>query len=109
MEPSCGGNRRVRSERGTFRGTGVPPVILIQRTMGETPMPQTNMPKYCNNLNVSFSRREFFGRFGLGLGGAALMTLLNQDRAAAAMSLAGAATPKPANPFQGILNATHRP
>src|SRR5206468_3035751 len=66
-------------------------------------------PRYCNNLNVSFSRREFFGRFGLGLGGAALMTLLNQDRAAAAMSLAGAGTSKPANPFQGILNATHRP
>ena len=41
------------------------------------------MPKTCDNINVSFSRREFFGRFALGIGGAALMTLLNGDAAAA--------------------------
>src|SRR5688572_5893615 len=56
------------------------------------------MPKTCDNINVSFSRREFFGRFAVGIGGAALMSLLNRDAAAA---------PAVENPFKGILPATH--
>jgi hypothetical protein len=43
-------------------------------------------------------RRQFFGRFALGLGGAALFNLLNQNvRATSATS----------NPFKGILDAPH--
>ncbi len=57
------------------------------------------MFKSCNNFNVSFSRREFFGRFALGLGGAALVSLLNREAAAEP----GVA----ANPFKGILDAPH--
>src|SRR5688572_5210252 len=56
------------------------------------------MPKTCDNINVSFSRREFFGRFAVGIGGAALMSLLNRDAAAG---------PAAANPFRGILDAPH--
>jgi hypothetical protein len=56
------------------------------------------MPRTCDNINVSFSRREFFGRFALGIGGAALMGLLNRDAAAAAVA---------ANPFKAILDAPH--
>ncbi|MDB6041320.1 MAG: hypothetical protein JWM99_5161 [Verrucomicrobiales bacterium] len=43
-------------------------------------------------------RRQFFGRFALGLGGAALFNLLNKN--------AHAASPIP-NPFKGILDAPH--
>jgi hypothetical protein len=57
------------------------------------------MSNFCNNINVAFSRREFFGRFALGMGGAALTTLLNRDAGAAA-----AAAP---NPFNGILDSPH--
>src|SRR5207248_10400717 len=45
------------------------------------------------------NRRDFLGRFGLGLGGAALMGLLNRDAAATA--------PVAANPFGGVLAAPH--
>src|SRR5687767_7948329 len=56
------------------------------------------MPRTCDNINVSFSRREFFGRFALGIGGAALMSLLNRDAAAG---------PAAVNAFKGILEAPH--
>ena len=58
------------------------------------------MTNFCNNINAAFSRREFFGRFALGLGGAALTTLLNRDAHAAATSTAP-------NPFKGILDQPH--
>jgi hypothetical protein len=58
------------------------------------------MPRYCNNINVSFSRRDLFGRFAMGMGGIALAGLLNRDTSAALP----AATP---NPFKGILPAPH--
>ena len=57
------------------------------------------MSNFCNNINVAFSRREFFGRFALGLGGAALTTLLNHD--------ARAGAPAAPNPFRGILDTPH--
>src|SRR5262249_40319664 len=44
------------------------------------------------------NRRDFFGRFALGLGGAALFGLLNRDASAAG---------KAENPFKGILDAPH--
>ena len=47
------------------------------------------------------SRREFFGRFAYGLGGAALFGLLGRDALAAATSSQ--------NPFKGILSAPHFP
>jgi len=47
------------------------------------------------------NRREFFGRFGLGLGGAALFGLLNRDGLAA--------TPTASNPFRGVLEQLHFP
>ena len=59
------------------------------------------MSNFCNNINVAFSRREFFGRFALGMGGAALTTLLNRD------ALAAAAGPSAPNPFKGILDSPH--
>ena len=44
------------------------------------------MARYCNNIDYSMNRRDFLGRFALGIGGAALTTLLNRDAAAAAPS-----------------------
>lgn len=57
------------------------------------------MPRYCDNINVGFSRRDFFGRFALGLGGVALASLLNRDVKASA--------PTAPNPFKGILPSPH--
>jgi hypothetical protein len=50
---------------------------------------------FCSHLNFQMDRREFFGRFGLGLGGVALTQLLRTESAAAA------------SPFQGILAHPH--
>src|SRR5688572_18339877 len=50
---------------------------------------------FCSHLNFTMNRREFFGRFGLGLGGAALTQLLQSSAAAAG------------NPFQGVLGLPH--
>src|SRR4030095_9222781 len=50
---------------------------------------------FCSHVDFQMNRREFFGRFGLGLGGAALAQLLNSS---------GQAAP---NPFQGILAQPH--
>src|SRR5688572_14805021 len=59
------------------------------------------MSEFCNNVNYSMNRRDFLGRFGLGLGGVALMGLLHRDARAAAPSTA------PVNPFRGILDKPH--
>ncbi len=48
----------------------------------------------------TLNRRTFLGRWGLGLGGAALWTLLQREASAAPTALV--------NPFQGILEAPHR-
>jgi uncharacterized protein (DUF1501 family) len=57
-------------------------------------------PMTCDHINFAMSRRDFFGRFGLGLGGAALATLLARDSAGA--------TPSPADsPFRGVLPGPH--
>lgn len=53
----------------------------------------------CQHINFGMSRRDFFGRFGLGLGGAALATLLNRE--------APAEVAKGENPFRGILAGPH--
>ncbi len=50
---------------------------------------------FCSNLNLGLTRRDFFGRLGLGLGGVALTQLLQRDAQAAA------------NPFKGILEQPH--
>ena len=55
----------------------------------------------CSHINFGMSRREFFGRFAYGLGGAALFGLLGRDATAAAASIQ--------NPFKGILPAPHFP
>jgi hypothetical protein len=52
----------------------------------------------CGNINFAMDRRQFFGRFGLGLGGAALATLLGRDTALAE-----------ANALRGVLAAPHHP
>lgn len=52
----------------------------------------------CTHVNFQMNRRDFFGRFGLGLGGAALFGLLN-DRALGATAAS--------NPFQGVMDAPH--
>ena len=56
----------------------------------------------CNNIHLDMNRRDFFGRFGLGLGGAALAGLFQG-------SAFGAPHGQPSNPFQGILSSTHFP
>src|SRR3954468_12357386 len=60
------------------------------------------MPRYCNNLSFALNRRDFLARSALGLGGVALMGLLNRGTPAAA-----APTAPPPNPFKGILPAPH--
>jgi len=52
----------------------------------------------CSHINFRMNRRDFFGRFGLGLGGAALGSLAALDGRAAAPG-----------PFSGILPAGHLP
>src|SRR6266581_4141374 len=54
----------------------------------------------CTHINFAMKRREFFGRFAFGLGGAALFSLLNRDAL-------GAATAKTESPFKGVLPAPH--
>ena len=46
------------------------------------------MPRYCENIDFSMNRRDFLGRFGLGLGGVAMMGLLNRGSAGAASAAA---------------------
>ena len=62
------------------------------------------MPRYCNNIDYSMNRRDFLGRFGLGMGGVALMGLLNRDVVNAAASVVSSSEP---NAFRGVLNAPH--
>jgi hypothetical protein len=52
---------------------------------------------FCEHLNFGMTRRDFFGRFGLGLGGVALTQLLQGSLAAAE------------NPFSGVLAQPHFP
>jgi hypothetical protein len=60
----------------------------------------------CGHINFGMTRRDFFGRFGFGLGGAALFGLLQHDLLAQNRS----SLPQPAtNPFQGILKEPHFP
>src|SRR5262245_27860239 len=54
----------------------------------------------CTHINFQMNRRDFFGRFALGLGGAALFGLLNRDAALAAAT---------ASPLKGVLEAPHFP
>src|SRR5437868_6901144 len=54
----------------------------------------------CTHVNFEMNRRDFFGRFALGLGGAALFGLLKGD----AFGAVPAAAP---NPFKGILDSPH--
>ena len=51
-----------------------------------------------NHVNFEMNRRDFFGRFALGMGGMALFSLLNRDLFAASPAV---------NPFQGILERPH--
>src|SRR5688572_19390119 len=53
----------------------------------------------CTHVNFEMNRRDFFGRFALGMGGMALFGLLNRD--------AEGAPPIAANPFKGILDKPH--
>jgi hypothetical protein len=50
----------------------------------------------CNHLNFGMNRRDFFGRFGLGLGGVALAGLFNSPAEAARTTVVNA------NPYQGL-------
>ena len=52
---------------------------------------------FCSHVDFQMNRREFFGRFGLGLGGVALTQLLN------------ASAPAATNAFAGILLQPHFP
>jgi hypothetical protein len=52
----------------------------------------------CQHVNFQMNRRDFFGRFALGMGGMALFGLLNRDAFAAAPGV---------SPFKGILDKPH--
>src|SRR3954464_6966330 len=52
---------------------------------------------FCSNINFGLTRRDFLGRFGLGLGGIALSQLLPQSASAAG------------SPFRGVLPQPHFP
>jgi hypothetical protein len=52
----------------------------------------------CTHVNFQMNRRDFFGRFALGMGGMALCGLLHRDAFAAAPAV---------NPFKGILDRPH--
>jgi hypothetical protein len=54
---------------------------------------------FCSLIDFNLSRRDFFGRFGLGIGGAALAHLLTPHTPAASHS----------SPFRGILSQPHVP
>ncbi len=53
---------------------------------------------FCQHVNFAMNRRDFFGRFALGLGGIALSRLL-QNSAGAAETVR--------NPFAGVLSQPH--
>src|SRR6266571_4744877 len=53
----------------------------------------------CTHINFAMNRRDFFGRFALGIGGVALSGLLKPE--------AFAAPARTASPFKGILDAPH--
>ena len=55
---------------------------------------------FCDHVNFNLSRREFFGRFAMGVGGFALMQLLQRS----ALGKAAAASP-----FTGVLAQPHFP
>src|SRR5687768_3346771 len=57
-------------------------------------------PMFCDHLNVGMTRRDFFGKFALGLGGIALSQLLPRSLGAADGAL---------NPLGGVLPAPHFP
>jgi hypothetical protein len=52
----------------------------------------------CQHINFQMDRRDFFGRFALGMGGMALFSMLNRDALGAAPAV---------NPFKGILDQPH--
>src|SRR4051812_4214847 len=54
---------------------------------------------FCDHLNVGMTRRDFFGKFALGLGGVALSQLLSRSLTAA--------TPDLPNLFRGVLAKPH--
>src|SRR6185295_7371843 len=64
------------------------------------------MRDFCSNINYAMNRRDFLGRFGLGLGGVALMGLLNREAHGGAPTTA-ASPVATLNPFGGILAAPH--
>jgi hypothetical protein len=56
------------------------------------------MPRFCSNINYSMNRRDFLGRFALGLGGVALTSLFRADTASG--SIASATPSLPTFPLQ---------
>src|SRR5687767_99667 len=60
------------------------------------------MSQFCSNINYSMNRRDFLGRFGLGMGGVALMGLLHRDARGAKL-----ATAPTTNAFRGVIPAPH--
>src|SRR5438105_5933513 len=54
----------------------------------------------CAHVNFQMNRRDFFGRFAFGLGGAALFGLFERDATGASSA---------ASPFQGVLAGPHFP
>jgi hypothetical protein len=55
---------------------------------------------FCDHVDFNLSRREFFGRFAMGVGGFALMQLLQRS---------ALGKPTAASPFTGVLAQPHFP
>jgi len=59
---------------------------------------------FCDQVNFGMSRRDFFGKFAMGIGGFALMQLLQRR---ASRRRAHHALPGANSPFRGILDKPH--
>jgi hypothetical protein len=55
---------------------------------------------FCDQVNFGMSRRDFFGKFAMGVGGFALMNMLQRNTSAATLPPLG-------SPFRGILEKPH--
>ena len=64
---------------------------------------------FCDHVNRAVNRRDFLGRFGLGLGGVALAELMNRSALAGGGPAAGPLGSLGRSPSAGVLAAPHLP
>ncbi|KAB2648976.1 MAG: DUF1501 domain-containing protein [Verrucomicrobiota bacterium] len=59
-------------------------------------------PLFCDGVNFDMSRRDFFGKFAMGIGGFALMNLLQKNAQGSSI-----VAPPIGSPFRGVLQKPH--